>query len=1070
MDGDHRPSYWPQLLLIAAAAANLIRIAEPLKSSRPTEPPPQDRRTISDPDIEARLWQDPFEAVALRDARFPGSKPAETIGSFPAARYALTNLVGQMQWFARNDTYENQVTVLAVMVPGNTYSEGVELRLRARYAVLAGLIECGTFPQQSEFIGQVQVPWARSGALHPETGGDRAPLLGDKLDGRAEWLNIPYEWLTGRVPVQGQGTNQLASQAVLVLWLREESFADYPKLRLAQLLGRLREDFYKTKYKYPIDPKTDTLRLRILGPSQSSTLIRMLEMTADYPEWRFASASGLANDPAEDPPWAVAGRTVAEVLRGQGEGKDTQFICATATAADEVLAIPPEWDVSRPLRRYVQDRFASNGLIFESTCTTDRKLLDELLLELERRGVEVGAADPPVAVLTEYDSFYGRVMAETFTNRVALRQAECGVTNVGLPMVLHYLRGVDGRVAGETERKGDKPEKKDVAPTDRTFLELPEGRSQLDYIPRLVQRLRTMAEHGTVKAIGILGSDVYDKLLLLQSLRHEFPEVIFFTTELDARLFHARELAWSRNLLVASSYGLQLENKLQGKIPPFRDSSQTALFVACLRAMSYRGIPHYVPESRLFEVGRLEPVDISVTPSHFHPSRPGLVGKPDAGAWKGAIYGAVLLPLLLATLAPISPSLRRWLRILGVLFGSLVIPLARRMIRPPFNRTNAVRYSMWAWLLLLLMVALLVCVHFNHFTPEGEVFSLWNGVSIWPSEILRLLGFYLSLGGLIYSWCRLNDSNLELSARYHLTPSTSCSRFSFRDLCCAFWPASVSRQAASISQWKDATGPKVKASTIWIKYLELGSLQNRLNRFVPPSVLYFGFGMFLVRAFGPPMVPYRGGSTVVVVDTICLMLFILSFVLVMFAVLDQARLSTRLIQLLADKPTDWGKAQDEAADERGMEAKHIDDFLDIRFIAQRTAALGSLIYFPFGLLALMVISRSDVFDRWPWPPSLLALFGLNSLFTLFSAISLKRTAARARKVALHNLRTHLLKVLGSGAPNKDEQAEQIRETMEEIQSLKEGAFAPLPLHPAVGAALLPFGGAGVVALLEYLVS
>jgi hypothetical protein len=142
----------------------------------------------------------------------------------------------------------------------------------------------------------------------------------------------------------------------------------------------------------------------------------------------------------------------------------------------------------------------------------------------------------------------------------------------------------------------------------------------------------------------------------------------------------------------------------------------------------------------------------------------------------------------------------------------------------------------------------------------------------------------------------------------------------------------------------------------------------------------------------------------------------------------------------------------------------------MRFIAERTAALGSLIYLPFGLLALMIISRSDVFDRWPWPPSLLALFGLNSVFTLYSAISLRRAANRARASALRNLQGHLLQVLGSSAATKDDQAEQIRLTMEEVRSLKQGAFAPLALHPALGAALLPFGGAGLVALLEYFVS
>ena len=34
----------------------------------------------------------------------------------------------------------------------------------------------------------------------------------------------------------------------------------------------------------------------------------------------------------------------------------------------------------------------------------------------------------------------------------------------------------------------------------------------------------------------MLGSDVYDKLLILQALRPAFPRAVFFTTDLNARL------------------------------------------------------------------------------------------------------------------------------------------------------------------------------------------------------------------------------------------------------------------------------------------------------------------------------------------------------------------------------------------------------------------------------------------------------------------------------------------------------------------------------------------------------
>jgi hypothetical protein len=43
--------------------------------------------------------------------------------------------------------------------------------------------------------------------------------------------------------------------------------------------------------------------------------------------------------------------------------------------------------------------------------------------------------------------------------------------------------------------------------------------------------LRKRTSDKRIKAIGILGGDVFDKLLILRALRPEFPKALFFTTE-----------------------------------------------------------------------------------------------------------------------------------------------------------------------------------------------------------------------------------------------------------------------------------------------------------------------------------------------------------------------------------------------------------------------------------------------------------------------------------------------------------------------------------------------------------
>ena len=74
------------------------------------------------------------------------------------------------------------MTVLLVMVQGGPYVEGIESRIRTRYAVVSALGVACFVPEDSEHIGYAQ--WKP----HPPPG---ATLPYDKL-------NVPYEWYRSR--------------------------------------------------------------------------------------------------------------------------------------------------------------------------------------------------------------------------------------------------------------------------------------------------------------------------------------------------------------------------------------------------------------------------------------------------------------------------------------------------------------------------------------------------------------------------------------------------------------------------------------------------------------------------------------------------------------------------------------------------------------------------------------------------------------------------------------------------------------------------------------------------------
>ena len=60
---------------------------------------------------------------------------------------------------------------------------------------------------------------------------------------------------------------------------------------------------------------------------------------------------------------------------------------------------------------------------------------------------------------------------------------------------------------------------------------------------------------------------------------------MFFTTDYDATLAGQEDLEWTRNLIVASSYGPTVSEELQQDISPFRSTYQTSAFLAARLAV-----------------------------------------------------------------------------------------------------------------------------------------------------------------------------------------------------------------------------------------------------------------------------------------------------------------------------------------------------------------------------------------------------------------------------------------------------------------------------------------------------
>jgi len=157
----------------------------------------------------------------------------------------------------------------------------------------------------------------------------------------------------------------------------------------------------------------------------------------------------------------------------------------------------------------------------------------------------------------------------------------------------HYLRGIDGRLPGEPGKDNQREQEQKTQLGQNTVpSEATEGLNQSDYLRRLARQMkednaRLQQEDGSgIRAIGLLGSDIYDKLMILRALRPQFPDAIFFTNNYDARFERRDDWDVTHNLVIASPFGstvpeIYVEHR---QIPPFRDSNQTSMYVGTLVA------------------------------------------------------------------------------------------------------------------------------------------------------------------------------------------------------------------------------------------------------------------------------------------------------------------------------------------------------------------------------------------------------------------------------------------------------------------------------------------------------
>ena len=230
--GSRSPLPTASVVALASMLMGLFLYQSSLTSDRPDDVQIGDS-ALAGQQVLARLWEDPFEAVARhQDSESDDSKS-------PSHRHSIAKLQEQM------GGDQHSITVMAVLVESDPYAEGKEQRLRKRYAVLSALGEAGYVPIDGEHID-----YFGSGKDTP----------------------VPYEWYESSAPKGATGP--LANAKVLILWLPDDWTYRLPETPPCEAKSNREGGFLRDMANLMCDLHSslqgvESPRLRILGPGGS---------------------------------------------------------------------------------------------------------------------------------------------------------------------------------------------------------------------------------------------------------------------------------------------------------------------------------------------------------------------------------------------------------------------------------------------------------------------------------------------------------------------------------------------------------------------------------------------------------------------------------------------------------------------------------------------------------------------------------------------------------------------------------------------------------------------------------
>lgn len=909
------------------------------------------------------------------------------------------------------ETPENRTLLLPIVVPEQMYPEVRELRLRMRYAVVSALAAADFNPESADELNLIPVPIYTN--LASEQAGQ---VLLTEQEANRSWIPIPYEIF--RRPKEGP----LRAESDNYGHLDKSTSGGWKRPRQNGINGidssqqrdpTLRDQYWQVVVFWIDERITKT----------PSLFRKNLDAILDplSPE-KLSDVSFISTQGSE---------TLTEIVATEEAfGKDTKdtFYFPFATVPKELL------------RRRVMDRIAGTSppadrepigrmRPIKRVQASDDYVIEMLLDELSLRLPSFGRQNGEICLFYETDSFYGRSMVDVFNRRYKDFTGRKDARVESIP----YLKGVDGTLPVRRDESEPRLNLQDttalVSAINKRVMQGNSGQwvldqRQTDYIERQADRLKS--SQGQIRAIGVFGTSVFDKIKVIEILRNEFRNVWFFTVDLDASLVNNDNPLATRNILIGSALDLSVE---AGNIrsPEFRDSFQSAAFLSTLDALGLLG-RDYEGEPGVWETSRVgfERLAFSGKPIWKVDSmcdEQACGNGPEKGqAWSWDMF--LKTHFQAGGLKP-ARFLRPVLMILTVVFlvavAKVIVEASRSANKPRWRREIVNEFekvlpagSYKRVVAGMFMVVFSLCL-FGWLAQRvlggfSEPFHWFHGVSIWPSLIIRgfatALGFYF----FIQSFTHIDEAVHKM------------------------WGSQ--KGGVLLKGLEAARFPQENVESRYCSRLLILVVSFVLLQWVLFQMLGVAGGYFT---------PARGSMAFFAHEITILLSLAVFYLLVWSAVLRHLRcreLLNKLIQAKTAGEDQQVKQRAKTALPPGALSKP-----EILVLLDYNQAVVRSILYPFAMLVVLLASRHPVFDAWNFPVSLLISSSLILTVLVFCAFLLNESANKLAE----DQKELFMPVSGATSSSKA-----IWESKELI-----GSFIPFWKQPVIQALTLAAAGVGL---------